>query len=398
VSLATHAVDDVVVAGGGPAGSLTALLLARRGWRVRIFDRDGFPRPKLCGDTLNPGALAVLRRHLDLLPLLARGRPIRGMRLTGPGGATVCGTYPDGVTGLNVTRADFDTWLLAEAADAGVAVHTGAAVAGAEVSAGRVTGVRVRTGGTSRRHGARVVIGADGRRSTLAAGLGLATTPRRPRRWAAGVYCEGVAGVRPEYGEMHIRAGRYLGIAPVPSGLTNVCLVVPFEAARSIAGDVGSAILAAARQDRWTAGRFAAARLVTRPVVLGPMAIDVVTPGAPGLLLAGDAAGFIDPMTGDGVRLALAGAELAADVTDAVLRRELAPEAAASELGRRRRAAFAGKWRFNRAVRGLVGTSALAGAALVARGWPRLFEAMVSYAGDVDDAVPPPVEAWCPSR
>ncbi len=115
------------------------------------------------------------------------------------------------------------------------------------------------------------------------------------------------------------------------------------------------------------------------------MAMDVAVPGAPGLLLAGDAAGFIDPMTGDGIRLALAGAEIAADVADAVLRGELGRRRRApAVLARRRRAAFAGKWRFNRAVRGLVGSRRAARRGARRAGAGRaLFEAMVCYAGDV---------------
>jgi flavin-dependent dehydrogenase len=391
--------DDVVVVGGGPAGALSALLLARRGWRVRLFDRDRFPRTKLCGDTLNPGALALLARHLDVVSLRALGWPIRGMRLSGPGGVAVCGTYPDGVAGLNVTRADFDHWLVREASRAGVAVIEDAPVEGVVVTGGRVTGVRVTSSsGAPVAHRATVVIGADGRRSRLAAGLGLARVPARPRRWAIGAYAEGVADVRADYGEMHVRAGRYLGIAPVPSGLTNVCLVVPYEAARGAVADAGAAMLAAAREDRWTAWRFADARLASPPVVLGPMAVDVAAPGVAGLLLAGDAAGFIDPMTGDGVRLALAGAEITAEVADAILSGAIDAAAAPALLARRRRAAFAGKWRFNRAVRGLVGGGALGGAAVLARVWPRMFEALICYAGDVTAAARPPLEAACPSR
>jgi flavin-dependent dehydrogenase len=394
----TATTDDVVVVGGGPAGALSALLLARRGWRVRLFDRERFPRPKLCGDTLNPGALAVLARHLDLTPLVGLGRPIRGMRLSGPGGVTVRATYPQGVAGLNVTRADFDAWLLGEAARAGVTVDEGAAVTSAAVSGGQVTGVRVRGRGGVSVHSAALVIGADGRRSTLATAFGLARTPRRPRRWALGAYCDGVADVVPDYGEMHVRDGGYLGIAPVPAGTTNVCLVVPYDVARGAMADPGDAVLAAARHDPWTAPRFASARLASPAVVLGPMAMDVHTPGSPGLLLAGDAAGFIDPMTGDGVRLALAGAELTAEVADQVRRGALAAAAAPRELARRRRHAFAAKWRFNRAVRGLVGSRAIGVAAVAARAWPRLFEGMVCYAGDVQHAARWPVETACLSR
>jgi flavin-dependent dehydrogenase len=59
--LATSVID-VLIAGAGPAGAVAATVLARAGARVLVLDRAQFPRPKLCGDTLNPGALAVLRR------------------------------------------------------------------------------------------------------------------------------------------------------------------------------------------------------------------------------------------------------------------------------------------------------------------------------------------------
>ena len=97
--------DDVAIAGAGPAGALAAIILARAGLRVRVFDRARFPRHKLCGDTLNPGALEVLRRHMDVSTLIARSDPIQGMLLTGPGGVRVRGDYGGGATGRSVTRS-----------------------------------------------------------------------------------------------------------------------------------------------------------------------------------------------------------------------------------------------------------------------------------------------------
>ena len=67
-----------------------------------------------------------------------------------------------------------------------------------------------------------VTIGADGRRSRIAFGLGLSRHPVRPRRWAVGVYAARVDGMS-QFGEMHVRRGCYLGVAPLPNGLTNVC-------------------------------------------------------------------------------------------------------------------------------------------------------------------------------
>ena len=94
--------DDVAIAGAGPAGALAAAILAKAGLRVSVFDRARFPRHKLCGDTLNPGALGVIRRHADVATLLANSDPIDGMLLTGPGGVRVRGEYGNGMTGRSI--------------------------------------------------------------------------------------------------------------------------------------------------------------------------------------------------------------------------------------------------------------------------------------------------------
>lgn len=117
--------------------------------------------------------------------------------------------------------------------------------------------------------------------------------------------------------------------------------------------------------------------------MLGPMAVDADAAGEPGLLLAGDAAGFIDPMTGDGLRLALAGAELAAAVTLEVLAGHVSPVTAHLILAERRRRAFAAKWRFNRTLRSLVTSpQGVVAAAAAARLVPSLFASIIRYAGD----------------
>ncbi len=355
------------------------MLLARAGLKVRVFDRARFPRPKLCGDTLNPGALGVLRRHADVAWLIQCSDPIHGMRLTGPGGVRVDGVYGDAVAGRSITRSVLDQWLLTRAIEAGAEVEENAAVQDVTLGDGRVAGVVV----AQRAHPARIVIAADGRRSALAIARGLSHQPARPRRWAIGSYFTGVDGMT-TLGEMHVRRGRYIGVAPVPGGLTNVCLVVPHESAvdRSLAHP-GAALRAAIDRDPELAPRFTSAKAVEAPVVLGPMAVDARAAGEAGLLLAGDAAGFIDPMTGDGLRFALMGAELAAAVVQETLAGRIGIDRAHIELARRRREAFQAKWRFNRALRTLVSSPAsVSAAAATARVMPSLFTRIIRYAGD----------------
>jgi flavin-dependent dehydrogenase len=110
---------DVIVVGAGPAGAIAGLVLARAGARVRIVDRATFPRDKLCGDTVNPGTLAVLRR-LGLSKLIDDGGlRVDGMLVTGPRGVAVEGRYPDGQHGRALVRRDMDWALLQQAIEVG---------------------------------------------------------------------------------------------------------------------------------------------------------------------------------------------------------------------------------------------------------------------------------------
>src|SRR3954467_10727524 len=94
----------VLIVGGGPAGAVAGAILARAGARVRIVDRATFPREKLCGDTVNPGALA----RLDALDLSGgideRSLRIDGMQVTGERGVVIEGRYPNAASGRAITR------------------------------------------------------------------------------------------------------------------------------------------------------------------------------------------------------------------------------------------------------------------------------------------------------
>jgi menaquinone-9 beta-reductase len=400
---------DVVIVGAGPAGSIAGIVLARAGVRVRLVDRAVFPRDKLCGDTVNPGTLERLRRLGVDGDLDARALRVDGMRVTGERGDVIDGRYPRGQSGRAIVRRDLDWILLRQAVAAGCEYESAVAIRRATVDesrgVGRVTGVVAGANGHERALPAGVVVAADGRHSTIAFGLGLAWHPARPRRWAIGGYFQNVSPptinaepgepfepAEPSeptepteptscFGEMHVRRECYIGVAPVPGGLTNVCLVRPSGAGDTALADPAGLLTRALAADSQLRHRFADARLVAPPVVLGPLAVESPRTTIDGLLFAGDAAGFIDPMTGDGLRFAVQGGELAAAAALQVL--EHGWTGVHARLAADRRRAFASKWRFNRALRALVSSArAIDAAAVATRLAPGILRAVIARAGD----------------
>lgn len=369
---------DVLIVGAGPAGALAGLVLARAGVRVTMLDRATFPRDKLCGDTVNPGAVSILMR-LGLEDATRGGLPVTGMIVTGEGGVRVTGRYGSDRCGVAITRRVLDQRLVAAAVAAGARLDESVLVRGPvwDDDGSTVRGVEaVQRSGRRQRYTARVTIAADGRASRLAGALGLTRTPARPRRWAIGGTFAGVRGLS-AFGEMHVRGNRYIGVAPLPDGLANACVVTADRSALRTRG----LLMTTLRSDPETAERFARAQVASGPSALGPLALDATGAGAPGLLLAGDAAGFIDPMTGDGLRFAFRGGELAAHEALRVLADGW--QEAHLRLARARRREFSAKWRFNRALRSLVASpAAVRAAGMGATLSPALLQRMICYAGD----------------
>jgi menaquinone-9 beta-reductase len=376
---------DVVIVGAGPAGSVAATVLAREGLKILLLDRARFPRAKLCGDTLNPGALADLRRlGLAAYPE-THGEPIEGMVVTGVH-TRIEARYARGLLGRAIERTELDWWLVECARNAGADFRGGARVS---LPLTRTTGGQKKISGVVLKSGSgatvpvasALTIAADGRRSTIAFSLGLARHPAAYRRWAIGAYFEGVDQIA-STGEMHIRPRHYLGIAKLPGGKVNAVAVATRAVLEGSISEPGLLLRGLIDGDPMLAPRFRQARIATKPVVLGPLAVDADKCGMPGLLLAGDAAGFIDPITGDGLRFAIRGGELAARAALMYLSGSV-PDPH-EWLFRARARDFSSKWRVNRIVRTLVGSPrAVRVASVAARLTPVLIRRLIDVAGDV---------------
>jgi flavin-dependent dehydrogenase len=322
---------DVVVVGGGPAGSATALLLARAGIGVLIVERSRFPRTKVCGEYLNGGAVDALGRLGVLAAVREVSSALRGVRLVPPGAPPVALAFAR--PALACARDVLDAVLLDAAVAAGASLER-ARVDELIVENGRCAGVRVRTaeGGLEERR-AQIVVGADGLGSVVARKLGLTKPVRRGARYAVGGHYEGF-GSFDGHVEMYVGGGAYFALNPLSELRANVMVVVPKDRlaawSRDVDAGVGGAADALGRGVRSFAG---AVRLGPR-VSIGPLAHDVRRPTVPGALLVGDAAGFLDPFTGQGIFLALTGAERAAEAIVASLHDRSAEAAAFAAYSR----------------------------------------------------------------
>lgn len=383
---------EIVVVGGGPAGATAAALLKRAGHDVLLIDEARFPRDKICGEALSPGAWRVLERLGATTDIARVGtHALAGMTLVAPNGASFSGRYDRGRSfAHSIERSVLDALLLGRARGEGVDVREGARLVALRREGDAVAGIDYERSGESHSVATRLVIGADGRRSRVARSLGLLREADRPRRFAVRGHWDGITGLT-AFGEMHVATGGYCGLAPLGPDSANVTFVLERPGMLPAGGDLRSFYRATLPRWPHVWERLADARLRSAPRAIGPLALTSRGVWAPGALLVGDAAGFLDPFTGEGVALALRGAMLAAEIAHESLQGRIP----LSEYGRRHHQLAREKFLFNRAVQWLVARPKAANlaAALLAR-CPPLADHLVGIAGDclreVDSAPFPP--------
>jgi geranylgeranyl reductase family protein len=303
---------DVLVVGGGPAGSIAALVLARGGARVALVDKARFPRDKACGDLIGPRGVQTLSD----LGIGIDGPQLGDMEVVGPTGrrvllrASAGATYPGHA--VVARRARMDASLHGLAIEAGAEPFTARAAAASYTDSGQLNGFELDTekGGAGRLT-ADVVIGADGALSRVAAAAGLVNEAQVLWAFAVRTYIEAAPGLpQIHFWEPDPHAGYpgYGWVFPGEDGDANVGLGVGTRgdrrmgarAAKDLPAFVASVGLDPSRVGRTIGGWIKMGMVGTNPAQGRTM-------------LVGDAAGLVNSLQGEGIAQALASGRAAAE-------------------------------------------------------------------------------------
>jgi flavin-dependent dehydrogenase len=341
---------DVVVIGGGPAGSTAATMLARAGWRVVLFERERFPRQHI-GESLLPASMPILEA-LGVMPAIQEAGFLKKWGATMVWGASpepwswyFRETNRDYPHSYQVWRPQFDQLLLENSRAAGVDVREGwralevvfdepaltpqprlpTSGRGGDRSPGRATGVLVAgPAGREERWEAGYVVDASGQEGLIGRALRLRETDEQFRNLALFAYFEGAERL-PEPDQTNILIESYedgwTWVIPLHTGWTSVGFVMDSQKGQEVIARLGfeAAFEAQLAMTAKTAAMLRKARRVAGPTVIRDWSYVSTRVAGDGYVLAGDAACFIDPLFSTGVHLALsAGVMAAALVTSAL--------------------------------------------------------------------------------
>jgi geranylgeranyl reductase family protein len=299
---------ELLVLGAGPAGSALATAAAAGGRDVMLIEAAHHPRPKVCAEYASPRIAEELAR-LGVEGWREAAVPLRGMRvILGDAAAEI--SYADRSsprTAWGLDRRQFDAVLANHAQARGARLLEGARLVDLLRRGDRVRGARVMTRDGGLEIKAEWVVGADGAHSRTARLLRVERPVRFPRRLGLVAHYEGIPGLE-DHGEMHVGDGYYIGLAPMPGGELNVGMALPMGA-----GSAARRFSAAIAGLPAVAARLHDSKPITPIRGAAPIGHRVSEVAGPGWLLVGDAAGFVDPFTGEGIYRALRSARAAAE-------------------------------------------------------------------------------------
>jgi geranylgeranyl reductase family protein len=319
---------DVIVVGAGPGGCSTAIGLARRGYDVLLMEKERFPRGKVCGDGISPPALGVLER-LGVLPEVMQKEPwkIDGMRISSPAGQVVTasfshlkGPFP---FALVIPRREFDFLVVDQARKySNIEILENWEVQDFIEQNGSVRGVKAHSDGQKEVFSAKFLVGADGAYSVVARKTVSREKKIQPGAFGLRAYFLGVKGLTHQI-EIHFGRSILPGYGWVfPTGEDSANVGVGIASRHLKERNIRDLFQTFVEENPFVKERLRKARMVENSLQGGAIPIGSFfrRRSRENVLLVGDAAGFTDVLTGEGIYFALRSGECAAEAIQSALR------------------------------------------------------------------------------
>jgi len=340
---------DAIVVGARCAGSPTAMLLARKGYRVLLVDRASFPSDTMSTHLIHPPGIAHLERW-GLLGRVAASNCPPCHEISMDFGAFSLSGHPPAIDGVAEhycpRRTVLDKILVDAAVEAGVQLREGFRVEGLIQEGDRVAGVVGRTAGGARaKERARIVVGADGMRSLVARTVGAPECDARPALTCA--YYTYWSGVSVRSFEIYPRDRWIVMAFPTNDGLVCTFCEWPREEFHTVRADIEGHFLKKLELAPGLAQRLREGKREANFVGTGVLPNFLRKPYGPGWALVGDAGHHKDPVGGLGIMDAFRDADLLADALDAGLSGRRPLDEALGGYEQRRNAATAHEYERN---------------------------------------------------